>query len=235
MNRDKVHKKQQMIEGVNSYLLEDDEEDARHEPEVGVYHASHGGRCLRKRYYQDKNVEKGKSKYGIFERGERIEDFIEETLIHQFGTKRVRNSKGVSYVLDEEEDIVLTGSTDPYVLDEDCEDIYILTEVKSTSNIHADYIPKQSHKFQLNTYLSILGIDYGYLWYVHTDNWKENKIIPYEQDEELWETTKERHLKYHEFRESDIFPPKDTILPKECSFCDFQSLCTRGIEPDQMK
>lgn len=207
------------------YFGRDDADDARHEPEVGSYHASHAGRCPRWRYYQDTIGSDFPS--GIAERGNRIEDFVydvfDEELVGKAG-----NDHPVRYEFD---GIEITGSTDPYLERDD--EVVLIAEVKSKNEIGPS-VPEFHHLAQLNTYLSILGVHRGVLIYVSSGEY-EIHIVQVEQDATLWEFTRTMHQVYHGYRESDELPPKAPMRDDECTWCSFRGLCARDERGDSYR
>lgn len=128
---------------LHAYMRRTTDEDERHEPEVGVYHSSSGATCLRRRWYSDNGVSGdsfGDGAHGIFERGDRVEEFvtdallwgaenpeklreidggvIDEEVVEILEEADVRNSKGWNIQVDEFPGVPeyrMVGSTDPYI------------------------------------------------------------------------------------------------------------------------
>lgn len=119
-------------------------------PEVGKYHASTSGSCLRRLYYDFKHeVPPGEDAWPHFELGNRMEDVFERALIEEHGERYVANSIPISIPIDGFE---IVGETDIVVLGDNLT-VDTLYEVKSTKNL--SYVrnkPKWPHVCQLHCY-----------------------------------------------------------------------------------
>lgn len=205
----------------------DESETGRHKSRVGVMHASSTS-CIRRRWYSFHNVQKQEHDEfpsGISERGNRLEDWVEYALSYHFGEDRVGNEYPVVEEIDHNlGSFSVTGSTDPYVTDEDG-NLALLTEVKST--LYPPDEPKPTHVWQLNTYLSILGLDYGFIIYISPSNYENNAIYRIDQDEEQWNLIKFYHALAHYYIGNHKFPPKLPVWPDECAGCSYKGLCVQ--------
>lgn len=228
---------------IQRYIEIDDGESERHKSRVGVYHASGAGKCLRKRWYSDKGVVKSEwheFPVGIGHRGDVVEDEVENgldaclanTLEEALSDVVVGNEYPVSQEITDFPAIgnfYITGSTDPYVEDQDGNLIEII-EVKSTGNIPDS--PHWYHEMQLNTYLSILGVSTGTIFYVDPSDWENRVSFCYEQDQSLWEFTKVLHGVYHLHRKANTLPPRTPIKENECDGCPYKGHCLRNDRAD---
>jgi CRISPR/Cas system-associated exonuclease Cas4 (RecB family) len=230
---------------------DEDGESERHKARVGVYHASGAARCIRKRWYGAKGVvkpERHEFPAGIAHRGNVVEDEVEESLLSRLhdnlvddlqqdladqlaATMRVGNEYPVSHEVDwPDGSFYITGSTDPYVEDGDGNLIEVI-EVKSANSPPDE--PKWYHEFQLNTYLSALGLETGVIVYIDPSNWDNREVFVYQQDEALWELTKLYHGVFHHYRVEDKLPPKLPIGEDECIGCPYAGLCRRDDRGDE--
>lgn len=224
---------------------EHDGESERHKSRIGVYHASGAAKCIRKRWYSHKNVVKqdwdGFPK-GIAFRGNLVEDEVEDALekhLRDYISEGiddgivVDNEYPVSVKVDEYEGVpefYITGSTDPFIKDSNGEVIEIV-EVKSSNNPPEE--PSWYHKFQLNTYLSAVGLDTGIIVYIDPSNWDNRKVFRYEQEPERWELTKLFHAVFHWHLVNDKLPPRTPMGEDECKMCSYKGLCIRNDDGEQ--
>lgn len=213
-------------------MIEQDDESDRHRDVEGVYHASQSLRCPRKWYYRDMDVVTewpSRDWSDIFRRGDTVEDWVVTRLSDTF--EHVGNALPVRI---EEDDFYVTGSSDPFMLDEHG-DISALTEVKSTST-DLNGIPSDSHVAQLNMYLSAIGLPFGFLVYVRTEDHadeeyiviKEVEVVRVNQSEELLSWCMTAFDIYHEHRIDESFPPAFPMKRNECGRCDYRALCMRN-------
>lgn len=236
---------------IESHITEEDGESDRHKSRVGIYHASGAARCIRKRWYSAKNVVKqewDKFPAGIGHRGDVTEDEVERGLESQLAHNLIVDQLeediqeelsenlevGNEYPVSEEIEVPwgsfwITGSTDPYVVDGDG-NLLEVVEVKS-ANSPPDQ-PKWYHEMQLNTYLSILGLESGTIVYIDPSNWDNRQVFAYQQDEKLWELTKLYHTVFHRYRVDDELPPRIPLAEDECSRCAYRGLCIRNDRGD---
>jgi len=229
---------------IQSHISQDDGESDRHEFREGIYHASGGWGCVRKRWYGDRGIIKEDWRGfpdGIAHRGNLTEDEVEEGLRSELEEEMsdeliVDNEYPVSVEIDDWEDSIgsfwITGSTDPYVLNEDG-DLLEIVEVKSSSNPPNE--PKSSHLMQLNTYLSALGLETGTIVYIDPRDWENRLVSPVEQSDSLWEWTKLRHAVYHAHVRRDELPPKSPMGESECDYCAYSVLCARDERGDDYR
>jgi len=215
-------------EALNDFMgVLDESEMDRHKSRVGILHASSTS-CIRKRWYSFHNVPKQhfhEFPEGISERGNRLEDWVEYALAYHFGEDHVGNEYPVVQEVEHQlGNFTITGSTDPYIENEDG-DLSLLTEVKSTLSPPDD--PKLTHVWQLNTYLSILGLSHGFIIYISPSNYENYTIHRVEQDEELWNVIRFYHAVTHYYIDNAQFPPKLPLWPGECSGCPYKGLCTQ--------
>lgn len=221
-------------DGFEEYFEGDTGDAERHKPRIGVEHASAGGKCPRKRWYSANQTGKDDFDQGISERGNRIEDFVYDILcLVAEGTPYTAVNDVPAYyqkkvIVDgDETTLEITGETDPAIIDANGATVEMLTEVKSTQNLDRDKLPKQKHIVQLNTYLSILNLDYGFIVYVDPNDF-DYHFCHIEQDPGLWEQTIFLHEMVHEYRVKDSLPPAMPQQEDECKWCMYESLCDRN-------
>ena len=222
-------------------LEELEDESDRHQDVIGVYHAS-GTKCPRKSFYSEKDIvseyPERDWEFGleyIFRRGNTVEDWVEDTLEESLPDKVIKNEMPMKY---EFGDFYVTGSTDPYILNQDG-DLWAITEVKSTRNSLSN-IPLSYHVRQLNVYLNIADIPYGFIIYLKVnDNFEEEEItikdveiVKIEKDEELFQRCMMAFTLYHDYRENGGFPPAFPVDDKECSDCRYRGLCYNDDKGD---
>lgn len=234
---------------IEVHIHQDDGESERHKSRVGVYHASSTPKCIRKRWYNAKNVkvqEHQKFPVGIGHRGDLTEEEVENALdeeLYDVLTEELKNQLGDEITIGNEYPVSvevddwpaigsfhLTGSTDPYVLNSDGELVDIV-EVKSAQSVPDE--PKWKHVVQLNTYLSVLGLKTGTLLYVNPLDWEDRRTFEIEQDGQLWEYTKLLNVVFHLYRRDDELPPALPIQENECQYCPYRLHCIRDSRADE--
>lgn len=230
---------------------EDDSESDRHRYRRGVVHASEKG-CIRKRWYGTRDIVERESDSfpaGIGHRGNLVEDEVEEALslrlaenliddmsddaLESLGELTVHNEMAL-YKKIELGDIefYITGNTDPYVRDRDGNVVEII-EVKSVGTGRIPSEPKPSHVWQLNVYLSIIGLDSGTITYVDSSNWDHVKTFRVEQSPELWAVTLTQHTIFNQYVRDDELPPPLPMFEDECRWCQYRGLCVRDDPGDE--
>lgn len=217
---------------IDAHVGPDEDEQDRHETRIGIYHASAGYGCIRKRWYDAHDVVTSPwhdFPDGIAFRGNLTEDEVEEAMVaelpDQIGMElEVGNEHPMSVEVETQTgSFYITGSTDPYV--EDVSGALVeIAEVKSASSLPDE--PKPSHEMQLNTYLSGLGVQTGTIVYVNPSTW-ETRVFCYEQDDGLWEFTKILHAVFHHHMETDTLPPRTPMRDGECRGCPYRGYCVR--------
>lgn len=124
--------------------------DDYYKPEIGEFHASTTGSCVRRLYYDFIEPEQpDDDAWKHFELGNRMENIFEDALVQRHERKYVVNAMPIKVDLGEYH---IVGETDPVVIGDNGE-IEELWEVKSTSNL--SYVrskPKWPHVCQLHCY-----------------------------------------------------------------------------------
>lgn len=218
---------------LKDYLrAEHGEQDDYYDREVGVYHASTLGNCVRRNYFdfvRDPDVDE--SAYPHFTIGNVLEEVFEDALKERHGWRYVKNALPIRIPMD---DYVIVGETDPVVMDHNG-DIERLWEVKTTGNLK--YVrdePKQEHLYQVHSYMFALDIidDRCSIVYINKYN-LETVTHTVQFDHEIWNDIVRRCERLHEALVNED-PPDPVGEDGQDYFCphDNTQLCCKVITDD---
>lgn len=224
--------------------------DERFRNEVGEYHASHVGKCLRETFYK---FTKGRpddwSPY--FELGNRFEDIYGQALKWKFGNKRVVQDVTCDIQIDD--DIVLTGESDWVVISaqENVPDHVTLhqdgtrtvtfrdggerhgegtpidkvVETKTTKDISwcEQYGHKTAHEYQVRTYMWAFDCT-GEIAYM-TRNELDEMVFDFERSDTMETDIELRVRELHYSLINESIPDADPPYDGACKWCDFKPEC----------
>jgi len=125
--------------------------------------------------------------------------------------------------------VTIAGSTDPVVKHTDTEDIALLTEVKSTSNIERfTDSPKQRHVWQVHAYMNALSIDTACIIYVDKQELLDPVVFTVSYSESIWQDitnwTTDILTTVAQHKLPDADPPHDYA----CRYCEYRNRCGEG-------
>lgn len=195
--------------------------DEWHRREVGVYHASAMGKCVRRHYFNFKeDTQPENDAYPHFELGNRLEDLYEDALKEEYGEKYVKNDVPIKFQGD---DYKIVGSTDPVIIN-DNGDIETIFEVKTTGNLkYTRGSPKDRHLYQLMCYMKALNVNKANIVYINKYN-LETVTHEVQFDIVIWNDILNRAERLHEALENDE-PPEPVNSDESDYFCEFDERC----------
>ena len=206
-------------------------QDEYYDREIGEYHASTSGNCVRRNYYDFKrDPEPGPSAWPHFTLGNVLEDVFEDALRVRFGKRYVKNAMPIKLEFD---DFHVVGETDPVIVD-DSGNVDHLWEVKTTGNLkYTKDGPKQEHMYQIHCYMMALGItdDSASIVYINKYN-LETQTHVVQFDHEIWMDIVDRFERLHEALLADEPPDIETEEDDQDYFCphkDTQLCCKNAI------
>jgi CRISPR/Cas system-associated exonuclease Cas4 (RecB family) len=134
-----------------------------------------------------------------------------------------------------ESNVQLRGSTDPAIVTEDAEPVF-LTEIKTTTSLDHLSEPKQHHKAQLHAYLYALNDEHDFsitngLLVYGSRKTLDLKVFPVTFDSEFWETVVTWMQAQTEYEENEELPPADPERDWECNYCSFKHRCGQTDTP----
>lgn len=189
--------------------------EEHHDHTIGRYYPSDAGKCMRKTYF--KYVLNTNSDMRIVAKGRIIMSQIVENMyleiLQSIGyetKKRVEKRHG---------DFVIAGEVDAMSDDE-------VIDVKTVTPTSINNIPFSKDIAQLNTYLWLTDLQYGWLLYVKSDNPAIYKIYPVHYSPKMMSITLSRISQLHQYLVNNIIPPK-TEDQSVCRNCMFRKLCER--------
>lgn len=199
------------------------------EPEVGRYHSSYMGKCLRKLFLKyELGKRKDKSSLPHFEIGNKVEEIVERALKYRYGWQFVKNSYRIRLEVDEN-DFQVVGETDPVLVAENGE-VDRLFECKSTKDLY--YVmgaPQKDHILQVHPYMRALGLDECTFIYVQKTDYAE-KWHTIQFDEEILEYGLDRLRKLHDALTEGYWPEAEPFLEEfECENCKYSEECGEGL------
>ena len=204
-------------------------ESSNHKFKLGSYYPSIIERCLRAQAYSYLYPEPPTSEeLAIFGEGRAIHELIALAL-RRSGLISVEGSE-VEINLNFGDEAKLHGRIDDLLLIRISEagenfKLFVPLEIKSTSSIPTE--PKQSHYYQLSTYLLAQDYPFGVLLY-----WakREGKVkgftIP--KDEVMHSVLRERVLEMHDALKSGGLPQKEAAIIRDyiqCERCSYSERC----------
>ncbi len=211
---------------ISKHLYEkfNDRDDSFWERQIGRYHASDFGKCLRKSYYEHTlGKRESEGSYPHFQLGNLVENFVEEALASHYGSDSVKNSFRIELDYD---DFRVVGQTDPVVVGPNAEPEKIF-EVKSTKNISfREEGPSKHHVMQVHPYMKALGLDSCTFIYVQKT---DLSVISHEISfsEGTFSEGLERIKSLHEDLVRHGPPPSEPFMDFECRFCSYKDKCER--------
>jgi len=202
-------------------------------------------KCHRKIYYKHLNApEENADPKGIFYFGNQFEEDLAEEFIADAMSglnTYLRNSLWTQIEIDTDMGtIVVNGSTDPVVVDEDAEPI-LLSEIKTSSSLKYTSSPKEHHLAQAHAYMEGLSrkfdLEVRDVVFLYADRESlQAKTFHVEFDNEFWENKvvdwMERNT-YH--RVFGFLPPAEPEQEWECKFCPYKNRCgqSSGLYEDE--
>ncbi len=204
--------------------LEDKNTDTDRVREVGIYHASRLGRCLKQtflRYTLPEEKQPSKEDaWGKFQLGDQIEWLYEQALKNYYGYGRVANSIETEFTVDK--NITIIGHTDPVLLGKnlEAEKVY---EVKSTKDVSnkRKYGPSEHHVQQLNVYMQALKSP-GKIVYIDKQD-LDTEVFEKEFDLKMFKRGVERIKELDTYlRDGETPPAKPFNSSWECDYCGFR-------------
>lgn len=212
----------------NALFSEWEAESKNHQFKLGSYYPSIIERCVRQQAYSytEPHVPSPED-LAIFSEGKAIHELIASTL-RQSGLVSV---EGKEIVVDLEfPEAKLHGRIDDLLLvrlSDNNEDfaLYVPLEIKSTSNIPEE--PKQTHYYQLSTYLLAENFPFGVLLY-----WakREGKIKAFtvEKNDGMHAILQKRVEEIHESLKAGELPHKEAAINhdyQQCERCTYNQKC----------
>ncbi|MFP4006113.1 MAG: hypothetical protein ACLFUR_05295 [Candidatus Hadarchaeia archaeon] len=195
--------------------------------EVGVYHASDFGKCLRKLYYEHKLGKRKREKsYPDLHLGNKVEYIIKDALANHYGYDFIKNSYRIELDLG---DCKVVGQTDPVLVGVNGE-VEKLFEIKSTKSLkyRKEEGPAENHLMQVHPYMKGLGLDFCTIVYVQKS---DLEVLPYKVrfDKETFARGKTRILILHKALTGGSPPEAEPFCPDwECRFCNYSEECPKG-------
>lgn len=200
-------------------------EDSFWDREVGKYHASDTGKCLRKTYYEHElGRREREDAYPHFYQGNLIEDFVEEALMNHFGRDHIKNSFRIELDFD---GFKIVGQTDPVLVGSNGK-IERLFEVKSTKNLkYRRDGPPNHHVMQVHPYLAGLDLDSCTVIYVGKYGLDAlSHEISF--DKPTFERGIDRIRRLHSALTNGEPPEAEPFSDWECRFCEYSEECPNG-------
>lgn len=204
------------------------ERDPYHKREVGVYHASMSGKCVRRLYFDFvEDAMPGASAWPHFELGHRIESVVQTALEDQHGPHRVKQDIPIK-IESNDLDWILVGRTDPVVLDDNLE-IDTLWEVKSTKNIsYVSDEPKPEHVHQVHCYMTGLEQFDAKIIYVSKYD-LEYVIHEIEYDPAIASDIMDKMDTLHESLMNEEPPEPSPYVSDHDYFCEHDGKCCKDV------
>lgn len=175
--------------------------------------------------------------YGIFQFGHNTEELLEDFLRDEIlgAGEFIQNSIHVTVP---DDDITISGSTDPVVCDKRGEPL-LLTECKTAKNLHhirRKDEPKQDHKAQVHAYMKGLEHEYdldepptAVVVYFSRERLVEMEAFFVDFDPNFWADVREWAVENttHRDNEETLAPAVDPDgdFAYQCSYCDYAERC----------
>ena len=200
----------------------------------GVYYPSEVGGCLRKSWYSYKNPKQLDSDLiKIFQAGELIHEFVATVL-------KSEKNPHIELIGCEEpfqihhELFTISGRIDDLILLKE-DNIKVLVEVKSTSNVDVVQEAKDAHVLQLMVYMRALDIHKGVILYMEKNS-LNTKTFTVDYDEKKWRFVLNRFKTLHESIITNTIPdPEGRIDPSMrwlCGRCPYRQDCYEQTPQD---
>ena len=191
-------------------------------PQIGRYHASDMGKCVRSIYY--KHVYGSKTNpgsYSNFHLGNRIEYIAQEALAHYFGWHYVKNSFRIRL---DYRDFEIVGETDLLLLNNNFE-LETMFEIKSIKSL--GYVRRKANDnniMQVHAYMKALKLNYCYIVYIQKS---DMDVIGHliEFDDQLYEEGLERLNLLHSCLVEENPPDPVPYMDRECGWCSYRPVC----------
>jgi len=202
-------------------------DDSFWDREVGTYHASDFGKCLRKIYYEHElGKRESENSYPHFHLGNKIEDVVEYSLKNHYGQDLIKNNFRIELNFG---DFRVVGQTDPVLVGVNGE-IKKLFEIKSTKflKFREKDGPAEHHVMQIHPYMAGLGLDTCTIVYVQKN---DLKVLSYDVcfDKEKFARGKNRISVLHKGLTGGSPPKPESFCPDwECDYCKYSNECPRG-------
>lgn len=197
-------------------------------------------KCHRKTYYKHLNApEENADPKGIFYFGNQFEEDLAEEFIADAVTVPetfLQNSIWTQIDIDTDiGTIVMKGSTDPVVVDENAEPI-LLSEIKTSSSLKYTSEPKEHHLAQAHAYMEGLSRKFDSelrnAVFLYADRESlQAKTFHVEFDDEFWENKVVDWMQHNTYyRVFGFLPPAEPEQEWECKFCPYKNRCGQGSE-----
>lgn len=195
--------------------------------------------CHRKATYARQNAPReGTPPEGLFWIGTEFEEQVIVPFLQDIAPENlyVQNSLWIdSTITVGETGLQLRGATDPAIVTEDAEPVF-LTEVKTTTSIERLSEPKPHHKAQLHAYLYALNDEYEFSITDGLLVYGSRKTLDIQSfavtfDSEFWETVVTWMQQQTEYEQAGELPPADPEREWECEYCSFKHRCGQADTP----
>jgi CRISPR/Cas system-associated exonuclease Cas4 (RecB family) len=213
-----------------------EEESANHKFKLGSYYPSSIERCLRQQAYSYLHpLPPTHEELAIFNEGRAIHELVALAL-RRSGLVSVEGSE-VVVDLEFSDDAKLHGRIDDLLLIRMSEagenfKLYVPLEIKSTSSLPDE--PKQSHYYQLSTYLLAEDYPLGVLLY-----WAKRggvvKVFTIQKEEVMRSVLRERVTELHEALKNGALPQKEAARNRDynqCEWCSYVEECNPYLIDD---
>jgi len=206
-------------------LWEEERDD--HPQRTGVFYPSYIAHCLRKQYYTyTLGEEPTPETLAVFATGRGVHDAVAEALGAAASVRVLSAEQEVTLNLD---GVALSGRAD--VVLAEVAGRRAVVEVKSASRLPD--APYPHHAFQLQLYLSALGVEDGVLLY-----WDKRtgilRAFDVKRDPAYVGRAAERAMTLTQHLADGTPPPREALLSGglwECAYCPYRSECRPGLLP----
>lgn len=195
--------------------------------------------CHRKANYERQNAPReGTPPEGLFWIGSAFEEEIIVPFLQDIvpADLYVQNSLWLDTTIEAgDHDFRLRGSTDPAIVTEDADPVF-LTEIKTTTTLDHLSQPKRHHKAQLHAYLYALDQEHDFsitdgLLVYGSRKTLDITVFPVTFDPAFWDTVVTWMQEQTEYEEHGELPPADPEREWECSYCSFRHRCGQTETP----
>ncbi|MDS0243102.1 MULTISPECIES: PD-(D/E)XK nuclease family protein [unclassified Haloferax] len=206
--------------------------DPAYVPDDGQISPHTIGLCHRKAFYRRFNApEEERDPHGIFWQGKTFEtDALQPFLEEKHGVEHITNGLEVEYSPAGIEDILITGSADPTLLDADGTPRTQYEAKTQRSGALKKDSPSDHHYKQLHAYMAGLGVTDGILAYMdRTTNRTKFVDAPFRAD--VWQEVIEWARQQTDYVRGRELPPAEAEQSWECRYCDFKHRCGDTEKP----
>nr|WP_176705243.1 PD-(D/E)XK nuclease family protein [Halobacterium sp. GN101] len=195
--------------------------------------------CHRKASYDRQNAPREDTPpEGLFWVGEKFEEEIIVPFLQDIvpADLYVQNSLWLDTTIEAgDHDVRLRGSTDPAIVTEDADPVF-LTEIKTTTSLDHLSEPKRHHKAQLHAYLYVLDQEHDFsitdgLLVYGSRKTLDITVFPVTFDPVFWDTVVTWMQEQTEYEKQGELPPADPERDWECSYCSFRHRCGQTDTP----